>query len=475
MKYDNVPWRPVAWVVSTLGLLGTVAAVSYVSHDFGYGTPMLERPIGLLVGLLMASAVFWFIAVGAAYNTLCNARILTGIFVVGVLLRLCYFGSTPVLEDDFYRYLWDGGVTGHGHNPYRYIPQDVLLREETVPADLVSLADSAGPILDRVNHGQLSTVYPPVAQAVFTTAHLLAAWSLNALRAVYLAIDCFAFLVLVALLGRLMQPKALALVYWWNPLLIEEFYNSAHMDLILVPLLLMALWFSLDGKPVGVMVALAMAVGAKVWPVLLAPLFLWPHRRDAERFAQAVAAFAILTALWYLAVQPGLAHGNASGFIAYGERWEMNDALFMVFPWTAKHVLPWFGYEVSDALAHAIGRVSVALIVGLIALYLAFFRNKTEESRARSALIIVAALFILSPTEFPWYYGWVVPFLALFPSPALMTHTLLLPLYYLKFYYDAIGEVDFFHYRVVWIEHSPIWIALIIERWWVWRKRKRRD
>ncbi len=45
--------------------------------------------------------------------------------------------------------------------------------------------------------------------------------------------------------------------------------------------------------------------------------------------------------------------------------------------------------------------------------------------------------------------------------------TLMLPMYYLKFYFTAHDNVLFFHNRVVWIEYAPV-LALAL---WEWRAR----
>ena len=81
-------------------------------------------------------------------------------------------------------------------------------------------------------------------------------------------------------------------------------------------------------------------------------------------------------------------------------------------------------------------------------------------------LIVTAAVFLLAPAQFPWYYTWLVPFLVLVPSSALLTLTALLPLYYLRFYLDFRGQARLFDYGIVWLEYVPVWILLA----WAWRR-----
>jgi hypothetical protein len=81
------------------------------------------------------------------------------------------------------------------------------------------------------------------------------------------------------------------------------------------------------------------------------------------------------------------------------------------------------------------------------------------------ALLIVAGIFLLSPAQFPWYYVWLIPFLAIRPRMSLLLLTVLLPLYYLRFYFVARGWTNVFDYGIVWLEFVPVWCLLV----WEWR------
>ena len=74
-------------------------------------------------------------------------------------------------------------------------------------------------------------------------------------------------------------------------------------------------------------------------------------------------------------------------------------------------------------------------------------------------------VFLLSPAQFPWYYTWLVPFLVVVPSPALLLLTALLPLYYLRFYLDIRDQSRLFDYGIVWVEFLPVWLLLARECW----------
>jgi hypothetical protein len=75
----------------------------------------------------------------------------------------------------------------------------------------------------------------------------------------------------------------------------------------------------------------------------------------------------------------------------------------------------------------------------------------------------MSAFFLLSPTQFPWYYLWLVPFLALSPRASMLSLTATLPLYYLRFHFEYRGNVAPFDNGIVWLEFAPAFILLLWE------------
>lgn len=455
-------------------LVACCAAVAWLSRDFTYGTDMAERPILLFVWLLMFAAVIYFGAVSLAARAALSRRLAWGIFVIGAAMRGVMALSQPILEDDFYRYLWDGAVTAHGHNPYTIRPADARAGGEGVPPAILALAEESGVVVRRVNHPELGTIYPPVTQAVFALAHRLAPWSRAVLVTLYYVADCATFALLLALLRHLALNPALVLLYWWNPLCVKEHYNALHMDILLAPCLLLFLLMLLRGRTVIASSVLAVATAIKLWPVLLLAPMAMLLRRAPRVFAIGLTVFVLLTALLLAPMVSTRLLGNASGLMAYGARWEMNDALFMVFPWAVKQLAALAGHAMSPGEAHRAGKVIAGiLLLGAIALIgrraaTRMGANPGHEIIA-ATLWTIAALFLLSPTQFPWYFTWFAPLLALVPSRGLLLLTFTLPLYYLKFYFDARGQVELFHYGVVWLEYLPVWFLLL----WDWGKQPR--
>jgi len=78
----------------------------------------------------------------------------------------------------------------------------------------------------------------------------------------------------------------------------------------------------------------------------------------------------------------------------------------------------------------------------------------------KKALLIVAVLYLISPTQFPWYYTWIVPLLVIRPMVSLLLYPLFLPLYQLTFLSD----------HIIYVEHLPILILFMLElKGYIWK------
>jgi alpha-1,6-mannosyltransferase len=453
------------WIVAGLLMVGLHLALARLSSGFDYETPIFERPILSLVLIeLIAGAVFMTTIWGIRLSLPGNRALMTWVFAVGALLRAIMMTSTPMLETDFYRYMWDGAVLANGASPYRYSPEEAAKPSESVPIALQKLAHESGNVITQVNHPELRTIYPPVAQVFFAAAYFLGPWSILSLRIVLAVFDAATLLLLLTVLRGLNLSSLFIVIYWWNPLVVKEIFNSAHMDVIAVPLVLAALILTGRARHLNAAGVLALAVGAKLWPVVLLPVVLSRLWRVPRQLFLAVALFSFLSLILLLPVYLGGFDWN-SGFLAYGRQWEMNDAFFMALTWG----VAWFAKlfpatsSVLPFQVDAAARIVTLLILGAWIAWLSRNHPAAPPEFWERSLLIVAALFLLSPTQFPWYYLWVTPFLVIKPRFSLLLLGALLPLYYLRFYYAARDNVGVFDYYIVWLEYIPIWCMLIYE------------
>lgn len=457
-------WPPRAWLLTGLGLVGLQLVLLVLSPHLGYGARPGAGAISALVSVQVLAGAVYLLAVCRIPRS-SGAAVLWWILLVGALLRVLMLFSTPILEDDFYRYLWDGAVSAHGHNPYVYAPRAISGppgAADPPPEALRQLAQASGPIVGRINHPYLTTIYPPLAQAAFFLAHGLAPFSLTAWRLVLLMGDGAALALLALILRHLQLPRSLLAVYWWNPLLVKEVVNAGHLDVLVLPLVLGSVFLSLRGRTLAALASLAGATGVKLWPLILFPLIIRPVVGHARRLALGVALFALALGLIFWPMFPA-AVGENSGLLAYGSRWEMNDALFKLISGGAGVLL-----QVVDLPAEGGPRLARWLVMAVMAgVVLGLARKPITDGLdlCDRCLWALATLFLLSPAQFPWYYVGLIPWLAIFPRLSLLLLTALLPLYYLRFYFLAWGQAAIFDYGVVWLEFAPVWLLLGWE-WW---------
>ena len=132
----------------------------------------LRSHIALYLILFVAASLCF----GMATLFAAKARVSTRVVIVSaIVLRLPMFFTQPSLSDDVWRYLHDGRAQLAGVSPYAFAPSD----PRTTPF--------RGPEFSRINHPDIPTIYPPLAQFAFRVAAMfpapLLAWRLILLAA----------------------------------------------------------------------------------------------------------------------------------------------------------------------------------------------------------------------------------------------------------------------------------------------------
>ena len=423
-------------------------------------------PYLILVGATFGAGLTFLAGVAALRRThLSRPGIAAGI-VVGVVMRAVLIPTTVMLETDHHLYLWDGAVTASGHNPYRHVPDDVLaaMRGQTegrageVPPELIELACQSRGHLEQITFSNLTSMYPPIAQAAFALAHLLSPWSAISWRVVLASCDLVTLLLLLALLRRSGTHPRWALVYWCNPIALLTLFGSAHVDAIVFPFALGAVLLSLCACPVWAAAVLALGVGAKLWPVVLLPLILRPLLRRPRVLMWQLAWFGGVTAT--MALPAALAGGSDSALFAYVGGWQINDGLFGVIQFLCE----WLSRATNAAwMAHPTPPRLVATATLLTGL-LAWSWRPIVDGRdlLRRCVASVALMFLLLPVLFPWYYTPLALWLACAPRWSLLAYTPLLALYYLAFELGLNHQIGLF-FVVPWLEHTPVLVVLLLE------------
>jgi len=452
----TVSERAGIYLLSGLGVvfLGLCAGIAYISQEFVYArwaglTPFIWQYIGLatMLGVILLA---FFILVGRMKAS----RLALGlIFAIGLLARVMMFASTPVLEDDWHRYLWDGASVANGVDPYKFAPAEAtpvnLLGEQLDWSDdpglarLQELTEDDFTVYIRVNYPYFKTIYPPIAQGGFGLAYLISPFSLNGWRGVLLMVDLISFGLIVWALGLFGRSSLWAGLYWWNPVVILEIFNAGHMDGLIVPFLVGALGLARNGRMGFAVTALAGAAAVKLWPILLAPMLVRKYMFDLKRLIPLALLFCGVT---FLLLWPQLRYvftDPDQGLVAYSEAWRRHAFLYSVL---VEGPFRWFGDPITAA------RSFTMLLVAGGALWFAWrnprWAGDSDEARMAAGLLGATALLLfLSPTGYPWYQVWLAGLIPFAPRLGYIVLTISAPLYYIRF---VLGDQNLV-YQWIWV------------------------
>ena len=385
------PERLSARVVDIGGAIGVVGygALAYYSRG-SLGEPTL----GAFFAMLGWVAIPWiavFVALGRAGCVVPVGRLLFW----AIAFRICGLFSFPLFEDDYFRYLWDGYRFAEVGTPYGWAPA-------------ASFADTEVPqvfqrILDQVNYPDIPTIYGPVAEFSFLLAYLVAPGSLVPLQLILIGVD----ILLIRLLLTAAPPR-FVLLYAWCPLVIKEIAFTAHPDGLGVCLLVAAVLLRYRRQSIAAALCLALAVGAKVFALLLVPFVL------ARTGYRAWLMFGGVVALVYLpfVVQGGT---DLTALAVFAATWEFNSALFgLLTEWLPAGEAKWL-----------LG----ATLVALGGAYWLHYRRRCAGGIPRGDWVYGAFLFA-APVINPWYALWFLPFATVYPSYWAWTASLALLLSY---------------------------------------------
>lgn len=520
---DTWAWRMLVGVAGVQSVLYGV--IAWLSRDFVYGHGFRQRPIIAVLVLFAACFVLYAASTALALRCRPGVRLASTIVIASFAFRAVLLFSEPIQEIDIYRYLWDGAVTSHGVNPIRYAPATVLRADDPgnygakpLPDDfqrLIRLRDespSLAEVLARVHYSDLPTIYPPVSQVVFALGDRLTppAASLSTrvtiLKAVLLAFDMVTIGLIWLLVNMAGRHVGWVIAYAWCPLVLKEFANSGHLDTIAVCLSTASVWClakacqSAGRLPwrwiLPAAAILGLSVGAKLYPIVLLPLFAaWIARKHGGRCAMVFTLIALFASAGSLAPMlfaksagPAMADIYAAetppmppnvppssvdeqdqsqpsqplaGLAAFLGRWEMNDFLFLIvvenFRLSGENPeLPeaWFAVVPDDTrarmitpVAHALSidqtraafvlaRAITTIVFGCVAIWqiARVWRRNTLSSFLEAAFLTLAWFWLLSPTQNPWYWTWALPLLPFARGRAWFALSGLAFAYYLRFW-----------------------------------------
>ncbi len=424
----------------------------------------------LTLGLLAAACLCLAALVRGAARSPLSAGAVLG---AAALLRLLMLPLPPALSTDVWRYLWDGRLAMHHRNPYLLRPDD--------PA----LAGQRDALWQRLEHRDVPTVYPPLAMALFVLpAGLAPRAGMVAWKLLVALVDLGSCALLLRLADEAGWPRQRVLWYAAHPLVALEVAGMGHLEPMGVTAsVLVALWLR-RGRASGAGAAAAAAGLAKLIPFAAVPMWARQARGFASRERRADGAGAFLLtavglsalALWPVATTAG---SIPPGLATYALRWEfggpLHEPLWRLLaaaraPEALKHGLDLMKERVGMhalwnriypwAYPQLLSRLLLAAGAAALVARSCLSRHRRWSDPVTGGAALFGGLLLCSPTVYPWYLLWVLPWAALTARAPWLLAAALAPLLYVP----ALVGVPLWPWihLAVWAPPLALWV---VERW----------
>ncbi len=408
--------------IVTLGLAALAAGLTgifrWVERQQDLDARMPE-----FIGLLLLAGILYVIGVFWVERFRLGATALLIILAGAVLFRVALLPARSTPSDDVYRYQWDGRAQRAQLNPYVVFPNSP------------GLAWLQNPEHPEPPGEETPTIYPPLSELAYRLIETVPGY-----KRVSTMLDLASAVVLMLLLAAMKQPLHRVLAYAWNPAVLISFAMSGHFDSLAIVTFLAALFFLVTNRPSLSMGALALSILSKFFPVLLLLTFLKRVRRaHVGLFVSLIFAFYVpfLSAGWHL----------LDGARNYARDWVNNGSLFHLLRFVAG--------------SRAGGELLAALILLAAIGYLA----KRRAEPLWSSLVLTGGVLLLSPTAFPWYFTWSIPFLCFYPSSAWLLMSVTSVLAYTPAIAYGAGEPLKNSLLMLSLEYGPVYLWLAYYCW----------
>lgn len=418
------------------------------------------KVFNLMLGFLPAFALYLGACGLVMFRLPANdRRVLRLVVCAAVIFRITLVPFPPILETDLHRYVWDGAVSATHVNPYKYAPVEVSKLDTPEHRQLYSPVEWAeletlkrllqthpelAAHFPRINHPKIPTIYPPLAQLMFSVAFRIAPGSDVPIKALVALVDLLIVGMIVLLLGELGMNRCQVVIYAWSPLILKEYANTGHYDPLATLSVLVGLHMIVRRVPVLPGIALALGTASKFYPLVVS-LVLAPWLGVLGFMAY--GATLLMMYIPYL----GIGIRVFDGLRAMAADWEFNSSLFAVVEnllivlldkgWMARLYLsrrgdPTWAYASDEVPLDAFLFAKVICAAVGFAFLMGLLRRPTKnaEDAVLRGFAATAALVLLSPVSDPWYYAWVMPYVALYPAGSWLYLGGSMVLYYMYFW-----------------------------------------
>lgn len=361
-------------------------------------------------------------------------------------------GSEPFLDDDLFRYIWDGFVNAKGLDAIFVTPSQRLEGF----SDLV---------YNKIAYKNVASVYPPVAQLWFKLLYLLCGSSTQLWTICFALLSILTTILLLKLCTMFLVPLEYKCLLILHPVFIKEFADSCHVDVLGVFFLLvglLTLYSNGDSKGKEhfiskwslVTAALLIAMASMVKPLALVVALFLPRlkMRDRLEVFGLTMFFAFLILMSYFQSFEQI-FSYAEHLNYFATHWVFNPFLAEVIQKLVSCIVN-FDQNQFQASWHTslyLLKILNPILIGVGLFYLLMLPSSKQAYRS---LNLVGWFLISQGVVNSWYLYWIWPLVAVLPwkqNPSYCTQLvrpwLLLPL-------------------ITSLASYPFWIDLEDIPWW---------
>ncbi len=380
--------------------------------------------------------------------------------LAALLFRLCFLFSTPLLSDDFYRFIWDGRLLSASVHPFAELPRYYIENNSVIPGIDKNL-------FDKLNSPDYFTIYPPINQFIFWVAAKLSLGSILSsvivIRLFIIASEIGTIWLIKMILNHYQLPARNALLYALNPLVIIELTGNLHFEALLIFFLLLSYWLLIRGNLISSAISFSLAICTKLVPLIFLPLMFsrlgW---KKSSIYYLIVGVSTIFLFLPLLNAEIISGFNESLGY--YLKKFEFNASIYyLVREWGF-----WkYGYNIIQTVGWQLAAYCTVAIL-LFATIDGIKVNRLTNIDHRSSKIFTASLFVLlfylafATIVHPWYTTTLLALSVFTTFRFPVVWTALIFLTYVGYSPDGFSEnlwVTAFEYMVVfgYLVYELIW------------------
>lgn len=364
--------------INAINVSGLISAIAY-----GY-LALSSQSYGEagLFDLYLTSCIVCIASItGWTYCYFKNIPITLGVvFFWAVLFRFIGIMGFPILEDDFFRYLWDGYQFVVNGSPYANPPL-YYFASNNIP-------ESFEVILDGINYPHINSVYGPLNQWLFALSYLISPGEIWPLQLILSLFD----LLLIYILSRVAEVKYI-LLYAWNPLVIKEIAFTAHPDILGIFFMMAAV--ILFRKHIYLTaICCALAVCSKIFAIIIIPLLIGFHWRAWGLFLVSIIVICIPFINDFVRMNDGLT--------TMAELWLFNAPIY---------------YLLLNFTSINLAKITLLLFFASCWVsYAAYYLTSNTTGRSLRGDILFGLFLLSIPVLNPWYLIWLLAFAVIYPT-----------------------------------------------------------